>query len=77
MFSVSTGAVVKVLSDSSASGGHKADITKLVLNPKNSMQLYSASLDGTIKLWDYNDEILLKVWVLEYLRCERYLTDYL
>ena len=25
------------------------------------MQLYSASLDGTIKLWDYNDDVLLKV----------------
>ncbi|KAI9494003.1 hypothetical protein BDB00DRAFT_820388 [Zychaea mexicana] len=26
------------------------------------MQLYSASLDGTIKLWDYNDDVLLKTF---------------
>ena len=36
-------------------------VTNVALNPKNPMQLYSASLDGTIKLWDYNDDVLLKV----------------
>ncbi|OAD67237.1 hypothetical protein PHYBLDRAFT_85784 [Phycomyces blakesleeanus NRRL 1555(-)] len=62
VFSVATGAVVKVLSRSPASGGHNSKITRVILNPKNPMQLYSASLDGTIKLWDYNDEILLKTY---------------
>lgn len=33
-----------------------------MLNPKNSLQLYSASLDGTIKLWDFNDAVLLKTF---------------
>ncbi|KAI9013838.1 quinon protein alcohol dehydrogenase-like superfamily [Phycomyces nitens] len=62
VYSVATGAVVKVLSRSPASGGHNGKITRVILNPKNPMQLYSASLDGTIKLWDYNDEILLKTY---------------
>lgn len=58
---MSSGEVVKTLSTSAAQGGHRHTVTALSLNPKNPLQLYSASLDGTIKLWDYNDNILLKV----------------
>lgn len=59
---MATGAVVKVLSQSPAAGGHRNKITRVILNPKNHLQLYTASLDGTIKLWDYNDDILLKTY---------------
>jgi NET1-associated nuclear protein 1 (U3 small nucleolar RNA-associated protein 17) len=59
---MATGAVVKVLSQSPATGGHSNKITRVILNPKNHLQLYTASLDGTIKLWDYNDDILLKTY---------------
>ncbi|KAL7312542.1 NET1-associated nuclear protein 1 [Mucor circinelloides] len=62
IFSMATGAVVKVLSQSPATGGHSNKITRVILNPKNHLQLYTASLDGTIKLWDYNDDILLKTY---------------
>lgn len=62
IFSTATGAVVKVLSQSPATGGHHNKITRVILNPKNHLQLYTASLDGTIKLWDYNDDILLKTY---------------
>lgn len=62
IFSMATGAVVKVLSQSPATGGHRNQITRVILNPKNHLQLYTASLDGTIKLWDYNDDILLKTY---------------
>ncbi|KAI7867574.1 quinon protein alcohol dehydrogenase-like superfamily [Spinellus fusiger] len=62
IYSVATGAVVKVLSRSPSMGGHTARVTRVLLNPRNPMQLYSASMDGTIKLWDYNDEILLKTY---------------
>ena len=33
--------------------GHEADVTTIALNPKQPGQVYSASKDGTIKLWDY------------------------
>ncbi|CEP07902.1 hypothetical protein [Parasitella parasitica] len=62
IFSMATGAIVKVLSQSPASGGHSNQITRVVLNPKNHLQLFTASLDGTIKLWDFNDDILLKTY---------------
>ncbi|KAI8982312.1 hypothetical protein BDF20DRAFT_912490 [Mycotypha africana] len=62
IYSVATGAVVKVLSQSPSLGGHLDTITRVILNPKNHLQLYTASLDGTIKLWDYNDDILLKTY---------------
>lgn len=62
VYSMATGAVVKVLSQSALAGGHSDKVTCVILNPKNHLQLYTASLDGTIKLWDYNDNILLKTY---------------
>jgi NET1-associated nuclear protein 1 (U3 small nucleolar RNA-associated protein 17) len=61
---MATGAVVKILSQLTTAGGHENKVTRVILNPKNPMQLYSASLDGTIKLWDYNDDILLKTFTI-------------
>lgn len=62
VLSVETGQVVRVLSSSTEEGGHKDTVTSVMLNPKNLLQLYSASLDGTIKLWDFNDAVLLKTY---------------
>ncbi|XP_032879675.1 WD repeat-containing protein 75 [Amblyraja radiata] len=42
--------------------GHKDLVTGIQLNPQNHLQLYSASLDGTIKLWDFTDGILMKTF---------------
>jgi WD40 repeat protein len=41
--------------------GHTQQITKLLLNPFNHFQLYSTSMDGMVKLWDFMDGVLLKV----------------
>ncbi|KAF9936435.1 hypothetical protein BGZ67_002382 [Mortierella alpina] len=62
ILSVETGQVVRILSNSIEDGGHSDTVTSVMLNPKNSLQLYSGSLDGTIKLWDFNDAILLKTF---------------
>ncbi|KAF9086715.1 hypothetical protein BGX23_008634 [Mortierella sp. AD031] len=62
IISVETGQVVRMLSTSVEEGGHSNTVTCVMLNPKNSLQLYSASLDGTIKLWDFNDAILLRTF---------------
>ncbi|KAF7245052.1 WD repeat-containing protein 75 [Varanus komodoensis] len=44
--------------------GHSNLVTGIQLNPQNHLQLYSWSLDGTIKLWDFMDGILIKTFVI-------------
>ncbi|XP_072903108.1 WD repeat-containing protein 75 [Hemitrygon akajei] len=44
--------------------GHKNLVTGIQLNPQNHLQLYSASLDGTIKLWDFTDGILIRTFTV-------------
>ncbi|KAH0621575.1 hypothetical protein JD844_023033 [Phrynosoma platyrhinos] len=44
--------------------GHSNLVTGIQLNPTNHLQLYSCSLDGTIKLWDFMDGILIKTFVV-------------
>ncbi|XP_033024487.1 WD repeat-containing protein 75 [Lacerta agilis] len=44
--------------------GHSNLVTGVLLNPQNHLQLYSWSLDGTIKLWDFMDGILIKTLVV-------------
>uniref|UniRef100_A0A8D0H5W7 WD repeat domain 75 n=1 Tax=Sphenodon punctatus TaxID=8508 RepID=A0A8D0H5W7_SPHPU len=46
--------------------GHTDLVTGVQLNPQNHLQLYSCSLDGTIKLWDFMDGILIKTFVVGY-----------
>ncbi|KAG9047512.1 hypothetical protein FS837_002097 [Tulasnella sp. UAMH 9824] len=41
---------------------HTDLVTSLLLNPTNPLQLYSASLDGTIKVWDWLEGTLLKTF---------------
>ncbi|KAJ6665215.1 hypothetical protein lerEdw1_004264 [Lerista edwardsae] len=45
---------------------HSNLVTGIQLNPWNHLQLYSWSLDGTIKLWDFMDGILIKTFVVGY-----------
>ncbi|XP_054236967.1 WD repeat-containing protein 75 [Indicator indicator] len=45
-------------------GGHADRVTGIQLNPHNHMQLYSSSLDGTIKLWDFMDGIAIKTFTV-------------
>uniref|UniRef100_A0A452QZT3 WD repeat domain 75 n=1 Tax=Ursus americanus TaxID=9643 RepID=A0A452QZT3_URSAM len=44
--------------------GHRNLVTGIQLNPNNHLQLYSCSFDGTIKLWDYIDGILIKTFIV-------------
>ncbi|XP_050196006.1 WD repeat-containing protein 75 [Myiozetetes cayanensis] len=45
-------------------GGHADLVTGIQLNPHNHMQLYSSSLDGSIKLWDFMDGIPIKTFTV-------------
>nr|XP_023670540.1 WD repeat-containing protein 75 isoform X1 [Paramormyrops kingsleyae] len=58
VFSSSTEECVHVLQ------GHANLVTGIVLNPSNHLQVYSCSLDGTVKLWDFTDGILIKTYVV-------------
>ncbi|KAM8933688.1 WD repeat-containing protein 75 [Pelodytes ibericus] len=58
LYSTSTEECIHVLQ------GHKDLVTGIGLNPKNHLQLYSCSLDGTIKLWDFVDGILIKTFLI-------------
>ncbi|KAJ1530021.1 hypothetical protein HK405_002078, partial [Cladochytrium tenue] len=61
VYSVSTGLpAVSIPSDPRAA--HTRSITAAKLSPTNPFQIYSASLDGTIRLWDINDGSLLAAW---------------
>lgn len=44
--------------------GHRNLVSGILLNPNNHLQLYSCSFDGTVKLWDYLDGILIKTYVV-------------
>ncbi|XP_030065454.1 WD repeat-containing protein 75 [Microcaecilia unicolor] len=44
--------------------GHSNVVTGIQLNPGNHLQLYSCSVDGSIKLWDFMDGILIKTFLV-------------
>lgn len=46
--------------------GHTKQVTGIALNPANHLQVYSCSADGTVKLWDFIDGILIKTFVFGY-----------
>ncbi|KAJ8384109.1 hypothetical protein AAFF_G00209000 [Aldrovandia affinis] len=46
--------------------GHTDLVTGIAFNPTNHLQVYSCSLDGTVRLWDYTDGILIKTLVIGY-----------
>ena len=66
IYSTFTGQIVSTLSgrttigEASSSAGHSDKITALSLNPDSPFQLITASLDGTLKVWDFLEATLLK-----------------
>lgn len=54
MFSVSSGEQLGTLR------GHSKNVTNIIINPHNRLQLFSCSLDGMIKKWDYCECICLE-----------------
>ncbi|OXB60906.1 hypothetical protein ASZ78_009398 [Callipepla squamata] len=60
MYSVATEELVRLLR------GHSDLVTGVQLVPHNHLQLYSSSLDGTVKLWDFTDGILIKTFTIGY-----------
>jgi NET1-associated nuclear protein 1 (U3 small nucleolar RNA-associated protein 17) len=59
MYAVGTCEVVRVLK------GHIKAVTAVALNPSNHLQLFTASMDGTVRLWDYVDAVCLRVIKLD------------
>ncbi|KAL7752163.1 NET1-associated nuclear protein 1 [Sorochytrium milnesiophthora] len=62
LFSVQTAQLVRTLSPQNHENSHTRNVTSIILNPMNTLQVYSASLDGSIRLWDINDGALLSLW---------------
>ncbi|XP_060944217.1 WD repeat-containing protein 75 [Limanda limanda] len=46
--------------------GHTGLVTGVRLRPSNHLQVYSCSTDGTVRLWDFTDGILIKTYVIGY-----------
>ncbi|KAM9851318.1 WD repeat-containing protein 75 [Aulostomus maculatus] len=44
--------------------GHTDLVTGVLLRPSNHLQVYSCSADGTVRLWDFTDGILIKTYVI-------------
>jgi len=60
LWSVTTGECVRILE------AHKDAVTSFELNPQNSLQLYSASLDGTIIVWDFQEGTVLRTFDINF-----------
>lgn len=58
MFNVNTGEEVRTLR------GHTNLVTRVLLNPNNPTQIYSASLDGTIRLWNFEDAVTVTTFTI-------------
>eukprot|EP00461_Guttulinopsis_vulgaris_P008540 UN08593 len=61
------GGVIKVYNANSGTlhgefHGHSARVSGVWLNPMNTLQLYSASHDGTIKRWDPSEGSCLQTY---------------
>ncbi|XP_042350455.1 WD repeat-containing protein 75 [Plectropomus leopardus] len=46
--------------------GHTDLVTGVLIRPSNHLQVYSCSADGTVRLWDFTDGILIKTYVIGY-----------
>lgn len=55
-----TSQAVSTLSSPTSPSSHRAAISAFLINPSNPLQLVTASLDGTIKIWDFIDATLLR-----------------
>jgi NET1-associated nuclear protein 1 (U3 small nucleolar RNA-associated protein 17) len=61
IYSTTTGKIVSTLtSHSCASNCHSDRITCIKINPQNSFQLFTGSADGTFRIWDFIDAVLLR-----------------
>ncbi|XP_036966398.1 WD repeat-containing protein 75 isoform X1 [Acanthopagrus latus] len=66
-----SGECVKVFSTSTEEcihdlRGHTDLVTGVLIKPSNHLQAYSCSADGTVRLWDFTDGILIKTYVIGY-----------
>ncbi|XP_019132148.1 WD repeat-containing protein 75 isoform X2 [Larimichthys crocea] len=64
-----SGECVKVFSTSTEEcvhdlRGHTDLVTGVIIKPSNHLQAYSCSADGTVRLWDFTDGILIKTYVI-------------
>ncbi|XP_051762767.1 WD repeat-containing protein 75 [Ctenopharyngodon idella] len=55
--------------------GHTNQVTGIAFNPANHLQVYSCSADGTVKLWDFIDGILIKTFIIGYPLFSLYVSD--
>ncbi|XP_048050325.1 WD repeat-containing protein 75 [Megalobrama amblycephala] len=55
--------------------GHTNQVTGIAFNPANHLQVYSCSADGTVKLWDYIDGILIKTFIIGYPLVSLYVSE--
>ncbi|KAI0686656.1 WD40 repeat-like protein [Cytidiella melzeri] len=66
IYSVASGQVVSTLSPANTSSqpaaktGYGDAVTSMALSPHNAFQLFTASLDGCIRVWDFVDAVLLQ-----------------
>ncbi|XP_075886687.1 WD repeat-containing protein 75 [Nelusetta ayraudi] len=44
--------------------GHTDLVTGVLIKPTNHLQAYSCSIDGTVRLWDFTDGILIKTYIV-------------
>ena len=44
--------------------GHTADVTAVLCHPRNALQAYSTSLDGTVRLWDLYSGTCIRSWAV-------------
>ncbi|XP_003962243.1 WD repeat-containing protein 75 isoform X1 [Takifugu rubripes] len=76
-----SGECVKVFSTSTEEcihnlRGHTDLVTGVHLNPCNHLQAYSCSTDGTLRLWDFMDGILIKTYLIKYKIYSMYTSAY-
>jgi NET1-associated nuclear protein 1 (U3 small nucleolar RNA-associated protein 17) len=45
--------------------GHTQLVTDIALHPLHTSQVYTASLDGTLRLWDFSDGAAIQTWPLD------------
>ncbi|CAG8457438.1 4030_t:CDS:10, partial [Ambispora leptoticha] len=60
VYNLTTGDCVKTLSVAPEYGGHTKEITSLAIDANDPSLVYSSSLDGTIKIWNFEKAVLLE-----------------